>query len=449
MTGSKHLLEVAGKKILLDCGFFQGRRAEANQRNREFPPAVVSADTVILSHAHIDHSGSLPSLVKAGFRGPIFATAATVDLAEIMLMDSAHIQEHDSQYLSRKVWPPVKPIYAVGDVIDTIRLFHPKKYGAWFEVVPEVRARFHDAGHILGSAQVEIEAKEAGRTIRLGFTGDLGRKNLPILRDPEQLRDLDVLITESTYANRMHDDISGIAKDLVTVVNSTIAKGGKIVIPAFSVERTQEIVYVLHELFDAGKIHHEVPVYVDSPLSVNATEIFRKHRECYDAETYADFIEKGEGPFTMASLVYVRDASQSRGLNKINTPAIIISASGMCEAGRVLHHLKNNIDDENSTILICGFQAMNTLGRKLVEKMPTVKIFGKEYQRKAQVVTMNAFSGHADQDELFENVKNSGAKKVVCVHGEEHSTKFFAEKIRNDLKIEAIVAKEGETLDLI
>jgi metallo-beta-lactamase family protein len=448
VTGSKHLLEIGQHNLLLDCGMFQGRRSEANERNRNFPKEVLAADAVILSHAHIDHSGALPSLVKAGFTKPIYSTPATRDLCEIMLADAAHIAESDAEHLNKNVWPPVQPIYDQTDVAETLKLFQPVKYGDWFTPVPGVRARFHDAGHILGSAQVELEITEDGKTTRLGFTGDLGRKNLPILRDPEQMQDLDILLTESTYGNREHESIAFAAEDLLAVIERTVHRGGKLIIPAFSVERTQEIVYVIHELRASGKLGYDLPIFVDSPLAVNATDVFVKHRECYDAESYATFIEKGEGPFTMNGLEYVRDVNRSKELNRYEFPAIIISASGMCEAGRILHHLKNNIEDPRNTILIVGFQAANTLGRRLVEQLPVVNIFNEPHKRKAEVVVMNSFSGHADKDELFQNVKNCGAKKVFCVHGETSAIQAFAERIHAELGLEVHAPREREELTI-
>jgi metallo-beta-lactamase family protein len=449
VTGSKHLLEFKnGKKLLLDCGLFQGRRKESDAKNRDFPEEVLQADAVILSHAHIDHSGSLPSLIKNGFENPIYATEATRDLCEIMLQDSAYIHEQDARYLAKKVWPKPEPLYTKADATATMQFFQPKKYNEVFEPVEGVKVRFIDAGHILGSAQVEIEFKENGIKKRLGFTGDLGRKHLPILRDPEQLKDLDVLITESTYANREHDEIKAVEDEMLKIVEKTAQRGGKIIIPAFSVERTQEIIYVLHELRTSGKLKFDLPIFVDSPLAVNATDIFKKHRDCYDSETFAAFIEKGQGPFTMHSLEYVRDVERSKELNSINYPAIIISASGMCEAGRIRHHLKNNISDPKNSVLIVGFQAENTLGRRLVDQVPEVRIFGKPVARRCEVKILNAFSAHAGATELFENIKSSGAKKVICVHGEQASVEHLAQRAKDELQIEAIVPSEETAFEI-
>ncbi len=449
VTGSKHLLEFQnGKKLLLDCGLFQGRRKESAIHNQNFPPEVLAADAVILSHAHIDHSGALPSLVKNGFANPIYATPPTRDLCEIMLQDSAYIHEQDARYLAKKVWPKPQPLYTKEDATTTMQFFQTKNYDEVFEPIDGVKVRFIEAGHILGSAQVEIEFIENGSIRRLGFTGDLGRKHLPILRDPAQLQNLDILITESTYANRSHDDIQKVEERLLEIVKRTAKRGGKIIIPAFSVERTQEIIYVLHNLHASGKLGFDLPIFVDSPLAVNATDIFKKHRECYDAETFSDFIEKGKGPFTMNSLEYVRGVERSKELNSLNYPAIIISASGMCEAGRIRHHLRNNISDPKNTVLIVGFQAENTLGRRLVEKVPEVRIFGKPVIRRCEVEILNAFSAHADSTELFENIKNSGASKVICVHGEPNSVSFLAERVQKELKLEAIYTEEGKAIEI-
>jgi metallo-beta-lactamase family protein len=448
VTGSKHLLEFEGKKILLDCGLFQGSRKLSREKNSHFPTEILKADAVILSHAHIDHSGALPSLVKAGYQNPIFSTPATRDLAEIMLADAAYIQEADARFLAKKQHPAPEPIYNKEDAIDTVKLFQKKSYGDWFEPIPNLRARFHDAGHILGSAQIEFEFIENGKTKRLAFTGDLGRKHLPILRDPIQLKNLDFLISESTYANREHEDLLEISDKLLTIIKRTVSRGGKIIIPCFSVERTQEIVYVLHKLYLEKKLKFELPIFVDSPLAVNATDVFKKHRECFDAHTYADFIEKDAGPFTFSQVEYIRDVERSKVLNELKYPMIIVSASGMCEAGRILHHLRNNISEPKNTVLIVGFQAENTLGRRLVEKNPVVKIFGKPVQRRCEVITLNAFSAHAGRSELLNNVKYSGAKKVFCVHGELNSVRNFAEQIFHELNQEAEIMKEGLTLDI-
>lgn len=448
VTGSRHLLSTSGGQLLLDCGMFQGVRSEANERNQHLPPEIVAAHAMILSHAHIDHSGALPSLAKAGFRKFIYATPATYDLTKIMLMDSAHIQEADSAYLLSK-GQQVTPIYTTRDAEEVLRLFQPVRYGEWFSPLPGVRAKFHDAGHILGSAQIEFELEgKGGRVTRFGFTGDLGRKNLPILRDPAQMTNLDVLMTESTYAGRHHDDIMEAADKLAEIVMRTVQRGGKIIIPAFSVERTQEIVYILHQLFDTGKIPVNLPVYVDSPLAVNATEIFRRHRECWDTETYAAFIDKNEGPFTFGGVTYTHTADESKRLSANDFPAIIISASGMCEAGRILHHLKSNIENPANTVLIVGFQAQNTLGRKLVDELPVVNIFGKPYHRNAEVAVLNEFSGHADDSELYANAKGSGAKKIICVHGESDAVTTLAGEFRERLHVEAVVQREGIATDI-
>ena len=388
------------------------------------------------------------SLVKAGFSNPIYTTTATRDLCEIMLADSAYIHEQDARYLAKKVWPKPKPLYTKKDAADTMGFFQTKKYEEVFEPIEGIRVKFIEAGHILGSAQVEVEFTENGKTRKLGFTGDLGRKNLPILRDPAQLQNCDILITESTYANRFHDDIQAMEEKLLQIVKKTAKRGGKIIVPAFSVERTQEIVYILHNLHASGKLGLDLPIFVDSPLAVNATDIFKKHRDCYDAETYEDFIEKGKGPFTMAGLEYVRNVERSKELNTMNYPIIIISASGMCEAGRIRHHLQNNISDPKNTVLIIGFQAENTLGKRLVEKLPEVRIFGKLIPRRCEVEILNAFSAHADCDELLENVKNSDAKKVICVHGEPGSVSFFAERIQKELNVEAVFAEERKMIEV-
>lgn len=448
VTGSKHLIEFENQKILLDCGLFQGRRQIAYEKNSHFPAKILTADAALLSHAHIDHAGSLPTLAKNGYQKPIFATPATRDLAEIMLADAAYIQAADVKFLAKKKWPVQEPLYTQADVQAVLRLFVTKNYDEWFAVAPGCRACFREAGHILGSAQIELEFEIQGKKKRLGFTGDLGRSNLPILRDPAQMQHLDYLITESTYANREHAELQEVSAELLKIVERTAARGGKIIIPAFSVERTQEIIYLLHELYLTKKLKFDLPIFVDSPLAINATAVFRAHRNLFDAAAFRDFIEKGKGPFTFSQIEYVRDAERSKELNAIRAPMIIISASGMCEAGRVLHHLRNNITEPKNTVLIIGFQAEGTLGRRLVEKNPLVKIFGKPVPRRCQVTVLNAFSAHAGAQKLLENIKLSGAKKIFCVHGEEHSLEKFTQKITRELNCEAGLPREGKRIKI-
>jgi len=455
VTGSMHMLTVNGSNILLDCGLFQGRRREAFERNRNLPFKAGDVDALILSHAHIDHSGNIPSLIKGGFRGDIYATSATRDLCAAMLPDSAHIQEQDVVYVNkkraRKGLPPVEPLYSKQDVNESLKYFVGMGYDRTFDVVPGVRATFRDAGHILGSAITVLDIKENGQQCRLAFSGDLGRKNAPILRDPSPIHDVDYLIIESTYGNRQHETHDEARAALRRVVDKTYRRGGKVIIPAFSVGRTQEIVYTLHRLTVAHKIP-QLPIFVDSPLSVNVTAVFRLHPECYDEEA-ARFIlsDRHPDPFGFKRLRYIRDVDDSKELQFLREPAIIISASGMCEAGRILHHLKNNIEDSRNTVLIVGWQAPHTLGRKLVERWEKVKIFGEEYQLRAEVEVIGGYSAHADRDGLLDYVRplnNGRLKKVFVVHGEEEASLALAAGFRESGGPEAVVPELMEEVVL-
>jgi metallo-beta-lactamase family protein len=433
VTGSQHLIQINGKQILLDCGLSQGHRAEAFERNRNLPFDPKRVDAVILSHAHIDHCGNLPSLVNAGFRGEVHCTMATADLVSIMLRDSAHINAKDVEYVNkrhrRKGLPLVEPLYSIEEAENALGYLVAHKYDHWFPVTSGVRAVLRDAGHILGSAITVLDVKDHGQRVRLGYTGDLGRKDLPILRDPALVQDLDYLVTESTYGNRLHEDITQVEDQLAETVMATYSRRGKLIIPAFAVERTQEVVYTLHRLKKAGRIP-PLPVYVDSPLAIDATEIFRVHPECFDEETN-EFLLREEDPFGFRGLRYLRNVEESKLLNEMEGPIIIISASGMCEAGRILHHLKNNVENPRNTVLIVSFQAEHTLGRRIVEQREIVRIFGDEYRLRAQVRVIDAFSAHADRDELLGWIGKARAnlKAVFVVHGEEEESLALSQGI--------------------
>ena len=370
VTGSMHLLESNGKRILIDCGFFQGRREESNRRNRNFAFDPKSIERVVLSHAHIDHSGNLPNLVKQGYQNSIYSTFATRDLCVAMLKDSAYIQNKDAEYLNKRKehqgLAPIEPLYDIDDVEKALSLFRGIGYRKGFYVSADIKLTFYDAGHILGSALSVCDIKENGRNLRLAYIVDLGRKNLPILRDPDMVRDIHFMIIESTYGNRLHEDMSGTVKKLARVVKETVQRSGKIIIPAFSLGRTQEVVYCLNRLQSQKKIP-AIKIFVDSPLAVNVTEIFKLHPECFDKEINRMIALNGN-PFGWENITYVKDVESSKKLNKMDEPCIIISASGMCEAGRILHHLKNNIEDSKNTILVVGFMAKDTLGRRIVQK---------------------------------------------------------------------------------
>ncbi len=457
VTGSMHLLKVNGCNILLDCGLYQGRRKKAFERNRNFPFDPKDIDVLILSHAHIDHTGNVPSLVRNGYRGPIWSTAATRDLCAIMLRDSAHIQESDVAYVNRKRakrgQKPFEPLYTDADALKALTLFRSLGYNQWFEVGPGVRACYREAGHVLGSASVTLEIDEGGHSKRLVFSGDVGRKHLPILRDPAPVEKADFIIMESTYGLRYHESPDEAMAALKKAVLEAQDKRGKVIIPSFAVGRTQEIVYELHQLIDRGDIP-AIDIYVDSPLAVNATEIFRLHPDVYDQETH-DFLEasRSRDPFGFEGVTYIREASESKKLNHLDRPAVIISASGMCEAGRILHHLKNNIEDPRNTILFVGYQAAHTLGRKILEKAPVVSIFGDEYNVKANVVKIDGYSAHADRNGLLGWLRaaqesSPTLQKLFLVHGEVEAAEALAKAAREQGMADVYVPARGQSFDL-
>ncbi len=452
VTGSMHLLHLNGSRVLLDCGLFQGRRAEANERNRNFPFDPKSIDALVLSHAHIDHSGNIPNLVKQGFRGPIYCTPATRDLCEIMLADSGFIQEKDAEFINKKLKygePHVEPLYTQKDVVTAMKLFRSVSYDTEFAVVQNVAASYVDAGHILGSASVQLKIKHNGTIKTLGFTGDLGPKNLPIVRDPVFLGNVETLISESTYGGTIHDPPEVKKEQLYNSILRTVERGGKIIVPAFSVGRTQDIVFALHTLFDEGKLPR-IPIFVDSPLAVNATEIFKKHPECFDEETYQHIAEHHD-PFGLNQLTYIRSAEQSKKLNELNKPCMIIAASGMCEAGRILHHLANNIENPRNTILIVGYQAEHTLGKKLVDKQEEVKIFGTIYKRNAEIIVHNSFSAHADGNDLLTYIaqfdKNQ-LQQIFLVHGEYERQLALQRELKEQANSGVVIPVRGEKFEV-
>ncbi|VAW43558.1 Metallo-beta-lactamase family protein, RNA-specific [hydrothermal vent metagenome] len=441
VTGSQHLVEVNGLKILLDCGLYQGSRKQSYKRNQELPYNAEEVDILVLSHAHIDHSGNIPNLVKSGFKGDIVCTYATRDLCAIMLRDSAKIQKYDIMYVNkkrkRKDLPPLEPIYTVKDAMESLKHFIGIGYERPYKLTPNITLTFYDAGHILGSAIVVLDIidQEEKRDIRLVFSGDIGRPDRPILRDPTFIDRADVLLIESTYGNRYHANLDEATDKLEKIVNETCRRGGNLIVPAFAVGRTQELVYRLHKLVETRNISPNLPVYVDSPLAIDATGIYRLHPEAYDEETNDFLAEDVHGdPFGFDMMRYTRTTAESKELNFLRDPAVIISASGMAEAGRILHHLKNNIEDSRNTILIVGWQAPHTLGRRLVEKQPKVRIFGEEYQLKAQVATINGLSAHADRRELLEWTGHlqKPPSHTYIVHGEEDVSLDFAEALRRE-----------------
>lgn len=434
-----HILSVGGKTILLDCGIYHGKRDEARARNRSFPFNPEQIDAVVLSHAHIDHSGNLPGLVKQGFRGRIYCTKATADLCAVMLRDSAHIQEKDAEFVNKKHakkhLPPVEPLYTQEDADATIPLFVGVDYSTEFDVTEGITARFEDAGHILGSAGVSLMLRDKSKRVTLAFTGDLGRPNLPILRDPVFLGDADYLISESTYGGRLHGPVTAMEDQLLEPLRRGCERKAKMIIPAFSVGRTQELVYVLHRLSTAGKIDH-LPVFVDSPLSVNVTDVFKRHPECFDAETWQIInADHDNDPFGFDRLTYIRDVEESKTLNERQGPFIVISSQGMCEAGRILHHLANSIGDPRNMVIIVGYQAEHTLGKRLVMREPVVNIFGEPHELKAEVVVLNSFSGHADRNELLSYLRSfdrQRLRRAFLVHGDLDQSEKLAEGMKGE-----------------
>lgn len=433
VTGSMHLLQLDnGKKILLDCGLYQGSEGFADEYNRNFPAEPSEIDILILSHAHIDHCGNIPQLVKQGFRGRIYSTHGTFDLASILLQDSAKIQEGDAirenKWRLKQGLPPVEPLYKVSDVPRALNNFVTLSYDHWTKIDEDVELLFLDAGHMLGSASISLRINEGGKTKTIGFTGDIGRPGSPILRDAHPMPQSDYLISESTYGGKVHESITDAKEKLLEVIqDACVERKGKLLIPAFSVGRTQNLIYSLDQLCNEGRLP-KIPVYVDSPLAVNATQVFQMHPECYD-EDLIEYMTYDKDPFGFNGLRYIRDASESKELNTKNGPFIVISASGMMTAGRILHHLRNSISDPRNTVLVVGYCAKGTLGEKIVNGAETVKIFGEAYDVKARIVRLNSYSGHAGEDELSEFIMSGYSqdqtKEIFLVHGEEDRAELF------------------------
>jgi metallo-beta-lactamase family protein len=413
VTGSKFILDSNDKKILVECGLFQGKRKVSEKKNREFMFDIKEIDYMLLSHAHIDHSGNIPNLVKNGFSKDIYTTPATIDLLKYLLLDSAHIHEKDVEYVNKikeNGEKPIEPLYTVEDAQKSFNLFKPVTYGNKHQ--RGINFEFLDAGHILGSSEIlmEVESK------RVLFTGDLGRSNLPILRDPVIPNKVDILIMESTYGNRLHRDIEQATMELEEILKKAIKRKGKVIIPSFALERAQEVIYAINSLILKKRLP-EIPIYVDSPLTVDITGVFMKHPEYFDKKAYN--LLRENHIFNYGKINYIKEVEESKALNLKEGPMVIISASGMCEHGRILHHLKNNIENEKNIILIVGYQAKNTLGRKLVEKHEQVNIFGQPYKRKAEVIVLNEFSAHADRNDLISFAEKVSPERIFLVHGEE------------------------------
>lgn len=435
VTGSKHLVEFGNDKILLDCGTFQGRRKETREHNSQLPFNAKEITAVVLSHGHLDHCGTLPLLIRDGYEGSIYATAATRDVAAWILKDAAHIQEMDAEYMNKhKITGNelAEPLFTQKDVEEVIARFIEVPYvrtsKEWFDITPKIKLKLFDAGHILGSAVPVLEFTSEGKVERLAFTGDLGRKGTPLLPDPEYItEDVTTLISESTYGNRVHQPVTEAVERLKKLVIDVFDRGGKIIVPTFALGRTQELVYVLHQLTDK-KLIPRLPIYVDSPLATHLTDVFTRHPETYDEEAWNDFGKRGDLPLAFRNLIYTESREQSKALNNQPGPFMVISASGMCEAGRILHHLINNIEDPRNLIMITGFQAQHTLGRRLVEGEKVVRIFGHKYSVGAQVETLNEFSAHADAPALIDYAEHINAlNRVFLVHGENFQAQALRE----------------------
>ncbi|MEJ2446457.1 MAG: MBL fold metallo-hydrolase [Anaerolineales bacterium] len=454
VTGSMHLLEINGSRLLLDCGLFQGRRAESFRRNRTLPFSAEEIDAVILSHAHIDHSGNLPHLIKAGYQGPIYTTPATAHLANIMLLDSGYIQEKDAEYINKKRAKqgkkPVEPLYTKEDAARVSPQFSGMHYQQAFQPIPGVQAHLEDAGHILGAAGVVLDIQEGSRSFRVWFSGDIGRPGLLLLRDPVLPEQADYLIMECTYGDTKKRDPEQAFLELKEVVQRTVERKGRVIIPAFAVGRTQELVFGLHKMIKNGDIP-EIPVFVDSPLAIRASQVFKQHPECFDEET-RQFIasDKHQSALGFDRLHYTLSVEESKKINYTKPPFVVISASGMAETGRILHHLKNNIEDPRNTILIVSWQAPYTLGRRLADQEKEVKIFGEKYHRKAEVVTINGFSAHAGQEGLLAYAQSTEdtLKKVFLVHGEPRGAEPLMQKMKERGITDITYPKRGSVIEI-
>lgn len=457
MTGSKHLVEAASRRVLLDCGSFQGHHAAAHQANSSLPPATANLDAVVLSHAHADHCGSLPLLARNGFRQKIYATPATADIARLIMLDSAKLQQNDYEHLRKHAAPGDKifpPIYTEEDVEAACRLFSPVSYSRsaadWQNLGPELDVKLYNAGHILGSAVTLIRSGRGTGARTLAYTGDLGNSNVPILPDPDSIPEpVDVLISECTYGDRNHRPMSEAVDFLKKIIKQAVAQRSRIIVPAFALGRTQELIYILHKLYDDGEIP-ALPIYIDSPLSNDITAVFAKHSADFNQQTWRDFLSNSESPFAFKKLHYVRTVDESKALSEQPGPIMIIASAGMLEGGRVLHHLKNNISDPQAMVVLTGYQAENTLGRKLQSGQKKVRIYGEPFEVRAQILNLDELSAHADQTGLLNYaLALKGLKKLFLVHSESGPAEIFARLVkakRPDLEI--VIPRLGEHFEV-
>ena len=453
VTGSCYVLEAGGRRFAVDCGMHQGNR-EIDKRNEDMQPyAPEGLESILITHAHIDHSGLLPRLVKSGFKGPVYTTTPTRALLDLMLQDSAHIQEMEAEWRNQKNMrhglPPIEPLYGMSEAIKAVGLIQPKEYKDYFEPVPGVRARFLDAGHILGSAVIELFVREDGKETKLVFSGDLGRPDQLLIEDPSIVETADYLLMESTYGNRDHKDPQTSREELAEAIRYSHSKGEKVIIPAFAVERSQEIIYTLFILAKQGKLPKGMPIYLDSPLAIKATEVFKQHPEYLDEET-RELINNGEHPLEFPNLHFVQTTEESMALNTLNKPAIIISASGMANAGRIKHHLRHNLWRKGASIVFTGFQAMGTPGRKIVDGAKRISLMGEDIAVEAKVYTIGGFSAHAGQSQMLQWLSNfrNKAMKVFLVHGEASAQDEFAKLIRDRLGFEVHIPEYLEEVTL-
>jgi metallo-beta-lactamase family protein len=457
VTGSKHLVEAGGQKILLDCGMFQGHRAEAYQANSVLPPAALGADAVILSHAHADHCGLLPLLAKDGYRHKIYATPATIDIARLIMLDSAKLQTNDFTHLTKRLAPGEKllpPLYSEDDVETACKLFQAAPYArhqpGWQPLGQDLAFKFYDAGHILGSAVTVIKSSSGSGAQLLGFTGDLGNTNVPILPDPEGIEEpIEALISECTYGDKNHPPVEEAVKLLQEVINEAVTEQRKVIVPAFALGRTQELIYILHQLYNSGKIP-AIPIYLDSPLAKEITAVFTKYSQDYDQAAWTDFLNNHESPFAFNKLHYISTVEESKALSQKPGPLMIIASSGMLEGGRILHHLENNIEDPSATILLTGYQAENTLGQRLQAGAATVRIYNNQFTVRAKILSLDEFSAHADQAGLLNYITaRKNLKKLFLVHTEDRQVQIFSQLVKAKLpNLQVIIPNQGESFEI-